>query len=199
MAVPQYTSRQRKVLIDKIAQLNETEHLEVFKILQNCCHNVAFTQNRNGIFYNFRLIPSQVCAAIEQFVDFCKVNKEHLDAYDRRMSECKLNNNYTTLVDIHQDQNAPPAHADLPIVLRQHQAMHSYNDEWMMRTASNAQDTKVASMVDTLESSMQRVLRKKTCNLKFANAKKRFSRKVQQDKKAECEVTNILEAEPYLS
>ena len=72
----EYNNRVRKQILSKILILTETEHQEIFKILRNV--NIPFTQNCNGVFFNFSLVPNNIVQSIDEFVNFCLENKKDL-------------------------------------------------------------------------------------------------------------------------
>lgn len=91
------THRVRKALVHRISTLSSTEHAEVFKILEG--HGVVCTHNKNGTFVNFSTIDDAVVQEVSKFTDFCLSNKQELDDYEKRMSECKINNDYSFIKD----------------------------------------------------------------------------------------------------
>lgn len=60
------------------------------------------THNKNGTFVNFSTIDDAVVQEVSKFTDFCLSNKLELDDYEKRMSECKINNDYSFIKDADQ-------------------------------------------------------------------------------------------------
>ena len=89
------SARDRQILRQRAAELGRTEHQEIFNILQR--HGVTYSRNSNGVFVNLSLLPDVVIQEMERFVDFCVRNKNSLDEYEKRLTECKMSHNYTTL------------------------------------------------------------------------------------------------------
>jgi hypothetical protein len=91
--ITRMSHRVRKALVHRISSLSSTEHAEVFKILER--NGVTCTHNKNGTFVNFSTIDEAVVEEVSKFTDFCLSNKQELDDYEKRMSECKINNDYS--------------------------------------------------------------------------------------------------------
>lgn len=107
-----YTARQRKQLIQRTQELGPTEHEEIFKILSTS--GIGHTRNKNGVFINLSSVPDEVLCLVHKFVDFCIGNKHDLDEYDKRLNECKLNQNYQAFLRVHNvdDESATAAPCD---------------------------------------------------------------------------------------
>lgn len=89
------TVRQRRLLMQRIHDLGQTEHQEIFNILQK--HGVEHTQNSNGVFINLTPVADNIVAEVQRFVNFCFDNKRNLDEYDKRLNECKLSQNFESI------------------------------------------------------------------------------------------------------
>lgn len=102
-----YTNKQKKKLFDKITFLSKTEHEEIFKLIKKYneqnTNQIYFSKNKNGVFFNLSDINDIVCNEIENFVNYCIENKKILDDYDKKLNECKINNNYNNLIHINFD------------------------------------------------------------------------------------------------
>lgn len=85
----------RKVLLNKINQLGVTEHGEIFKMLVSL--NVPYSSNNNGVFFNLTTLPFPVLEKIQDFVEFCCTNIEKLDEYDKKLSQCRIENSINNL------------------------------------------------------------------------------------------------------
>lgn len=86
----------RRQLSEKINSLGNTEHLEIYKIIQE--NGVSFTENNNGIFFNLTTLSEEVLNIITNFVHYCCENKTELDAYDKKLKECKYRNNINNIL-----------------------------------------------------------------------------------------------------
>lgn len=84
--------RERRQLMRRVHELGPTEHAEIYRIL--CEGDVDHMQNNNGVFVNLSNVRDDVVRRIQSFVDFCHDNKHDLDEYDKRLSECKMSQNY---------------------------------------------------------------------------------------------------------
>jgi len=174
------SSRQKKQLRDKINRLSFTEHEEIFKILKE--QNCNFTQNKNGTFFDISNIEENVFLTVQQFVDFCLLNKIELDEYDKRIKECKINNNFEKL----------QASTPLTEVITAEEP----EEDWQALLTTVKSNEKVNAFVNLLENNSERLSIKKT-NTKFMNTKKKYSKKFTSEKKGESDLQNVLFAEAY--
>lgn len=189
-----YSNRSKKFLLEKIGRLSQTEHDEIFKIIRGS--EVPYTQNKNGLFVNMSALPDDVLEKMDQFVDFCLKNQSELDEYDKRISECKINNNYdvygTKTTGIGMEE--PNERKQLNEFIN---STHQHQENWQNVLAEAKKDEKIASLTTMLEENADRV-HKKRGNMKYVNAKKKYARKVATEKKIEHELLNILEQENYI-
>lgn len=185
--------RLRKSIANRIGSLSPTEHDEIYKIITN--HGVAVTHNKNGAFVNLAVVPDNVMSEISDFVEFCLANKESLDAYDKRMSECKIHNDFSSLVregtagqsgdlddngDAEDAEEAEDADASHPTqgwngVLK--------GDHAAADVTSQSDDVKrLVDIATRLQHLDLKTIRKAATKNKFATAKKRYmTRKARSD------------------
>ena len=200
-----YSTRERKALIEKISKLSSTEHEEILKIIKEA-NGVSYSQNRNGVFINFRNIANDTVARIHAFVDFCFANNEHLDEYDKRINECKFGNklaineaNNSMSVNTSVSVGACSSSQPLNQVMNRMRDITSQDTEWQQALKECKAMEKVETMIDVLENNISRVHKKKTCNMKFSNAKKKYARRsATSDKKCDIDLVSNLIHEPYL-
>lgn len=178
-----WTPQKKKSLIKLVNELCLTEHIEIFKIIKK--NETNYTKNNNGIFINLSNISDDQLDEIEHFTSFCIKNNVVLDEYDKKLQECKINNNYNLnslpLNNIINEQNAKEK-KDFDLKLE--------DDNLNMQ-----KNEKIASFISYLEDSVENINKKKT-NLKYFNAKKKYSRRVNttSDKKVDTnDYENVLE------
>lgn len=180
------TTKEKRQLIEQIANLGTTEHAEIFKIIGA---NVKYTQNSNGVFLNFKELSNDTVEEIRKFVDFCLENKTQLDEYDLKLNECKLNNKFDAPGEVSSELTS------LDVVIN---SGGGCCDEWIDKLKESKQKERIDNVVEVLEGNLQRITKKKTCNTRFSNAKKKYGRKVVVDKRNDGETLNVLNPEPYL-
>lgn len=185
-------TRFKKLVIDKISKLGSTEHEEIFKILDR--NNIPYTKNSNGVFFNLNTVSEEVINEINTFVSYCQQNQEELDAYDKKINECKINNN---LNDVMQIQTAHSMNAGLNNDLGEiiGEKVTDVRPKETLKELINV-NTKAKTLVNMLEHNLDKV-QKKNHNTKYMNAKKRYSRKMNPEKKSAGEIMNILTKEQY--
>jgi hypothetical protein len=182
--IARYTNFSRKQLFEKINSLSSTEHDEIYRIVIE--HSVNVSKNKNGVFFNLSGLDEDVLFKIDTFVTYCVNNKEHLDEYDKRLNECKMNNKYGKIVNMNiKLENMTADRAD------------SAKDDWSKVDLDAKSMLKITNMIQRFQDDRERLHVKKV-NSKFINAKKRFSKKASGDKKIDCEHLVELETVPYL-
>jgi len=198
-----YTIKEKKYLLEKVARLTYTEHEEIFKIIKMA--GISYTQNKNGLFINLSQTDVETLEKIDNFVEFCLMNKKELDEYDKRIIECKMTNSFDMLASSlnpsggTEHGGAGPSAS--PNVRKQLtsligvSASNPIKEDWHKVIQQSKEDKKIAMFVNHLEESIDRVQKKKG-NMKFANAKKKYARKVGATDKVD--LMNVLEEEPYL-
>jgi hypothetical protein len=185
-----YTNKQRKSLFDKINLLSSTEHEEILKIVKN--GSVAFSRNKNGVFFNLSTVPDELIKEIDNFVQYCMSNKNELDEYDKIINECKMCNNVklpisnapsTTLNTslAHMGRMEPKA----VIALGPHQP-----HQWSSLKVEDVSLEKFNKFLDRFHADKDKIAKKKI-NVKFNNAKKRFAKR-SADKKIESDLLDNL-------
>jgi Bromodomain extra-terminal - transcription regulation len=152
------SKRSKKNLGEKINSLGGTEHMEIFKILKT--HNISFSENKNGVFFNLTTLPDDVLAAIETFVSYCYENKEQLDEYDKRLNECKYRNNINNMVRVPTYQTS----INEPL---------EKNVRWKELVESVDKENNLRDFIVKLSNHTEKVMNKRSAT-KFTMAKKKF-------------------------
>lgn len=198
-----FSTRDRKGLIEKIAQLSPTEHEEILKIIRQH-NNISYSQNRNGVFINLKTVPNNVVGKVNEFVQFCLENKQHLDEYDKRINECKLGNKLAVadIASSSEDANGSnPNNKSQPLaqVMTRLRESNNQDTEWHKALKETKAMEKVENLLDVLETNFQKIHKKKTCNMKFSNAKKKYARRVGvSDKRGDADMVSNLLSDAYL-
>ena len=186
--MPPITNKHKKQLFAKINSLCKTEHEEIYKIIRKYNHDnqsnpIAFSQNRNGIFFNLSDIEDALYLELDKFVDFCITNKKDLDDYDKKINECKINNNYNSI------QNNSEA--------KQVDEEQDKPEDWNAIISDPRSVQRVSSYIERLVNDRDKSSKKKI-NVKFNNAKKKFSKKIVNEKKIDGDNIQSLNQEHYL-
>jgi hypothetical protein len=63
-------------IIEQSKLLQKTEHIEIFKIIDN--NGDDYTCNENGVFIALNKLKQETINQIKQFIDFCIINKSQL-------------------------------------------------------------------------------------------------------------------------
>lgn len=189
---PRYTNKHKKQLFEKIDSLSKTEHEEIYKILKDFSmkseeSSIKFSKNKNGIFFNLSDIADELYDELDKFVQYCTNNKKDLDDYDKRINECKINNNFTNII-----------HLNLETMPRDESNFHHVkkNVDWNA-VAEPKSVQKVANYIERLMTDNDNV-GKKNVNAKFNNAKKKYAKRVACEKKIDSEGIRDLVTESYL-
>jgi Bromodomain extra-terminal - transcription regulation len=214
------TTRERKALTEKIRGLGKTEHEELLRILK--AHSIQYTQNNNGVFVNISMVEDGVIRQMQKFVDFCFMNMQELDDYDKRLNDCKAaavgggggggagyssNTSYNIISG--DDDDTQQATADGASAsangdgagTASDDAPRGGADDWHGLIASAGENkaglTAYANSIAGCRDAMAGAAKKKVCT-KFNIAKKKYSKKKASDPKAQ-ELVSVLFHEPYSS
>jgi hypothetical protein len=185
MDEPRYNNKFKKLLFEKINSLTTTEHEEIYRIITSS--DVNTSKNKNGIFFNLSSIPDDVIERIDTFVNYCISNKQELDDYDKRLNECKLNNRYSDIVNMN-------------IKLEQLSELEKRSkpkDDWSKVKLDPKSTVKFTVLVDKMQEDRDKLHMKKL-NSKFVNAKKKYSKRIVNEKKFDSENVEEMIQETYL-
>lgn len=177
-----YNSKYKRSLFDKINTLSSTEHEEILKIIQQ--NDVSFSKNKNGVFFNLSTLSDHVLKEIDEFVVYCVSNKRELDEYDKKLNECKINNNFYNML---------PQRHNLSEMGKKKEEEPSWNsvpiDEHSME--------RFVKFVDKVNQERDKIGKKKA-NLKYNNAKKRYAKRVVVERKFDTDGGDCLSEDAYL-
>jgi hypothetical protein len=80
----------RKQFLESLKGLSKSEYIEIGRILQK--HEVGFSENQNGIFFNVATLPQDVFDDLERFLLFTQTNRANLMDRDSILSTLKHTN-----------------------------------------------------------------------------------------------------------
>lgn len=191
------SSKHKRQLFEKINNLSSTEHEEIFNII-NRHDDITYTSNKNGVFFNLSNITDDVIEEIDNFVNFCLSNKKDLDEYDQKLNECKanasiININLSNIVEI---KPSKPSHSFANPKLSS--ALPINNDITVTSIEHTLEPKNVQKFVNYIEKLYADKCTKKKMNVKFHNAKKKYSKKVVQESKIEFDFLGDLYPEEYI-
>jgi len=194
--IDKYSNKQKKILFEKITSLSKTEHEEIYKILlkfnaTDKTNNICFSRNKNGVFFNLSGINDALYEQLDNFVNYCISNQKNLDDYDKKINECKINNNYTNIIHINFE-TMPKKHVEI-------EKNASEAEDWNLILTDAKSIQRVSNYVEKLMLDRDRIGKKKV-NIKFNIAKKKFAKKVytEPNKKFDTDTITTLTPEPYL-
>lgn len=189
-----WSSQEKRQLIKCVNELSLTEHSEIFKIINK--NKTTYSKNNNGIFVNISLLDCVVLDEINCFIKFCLKNKTELDAYEVKMQECKININNENNEDGDQIKLAI---ADTDIL----QSADSLSPEQIILDLKAEKDKireeNIRQYDALLKDHIENINKKKNNNLKYLNAKKKYSRKINIERKGDSlDYVNDLNYENYI-
>jgi len=181
-----YNNKFRKILFEKINNMTRTEHEEIFKIINDVQKNstINYSKNKNGIFFNLSSLEDITIEQIDKFVTYCINNKQDLDDYDKKINECKINNN----LNCHQ------VSSDNDILPKQ--SFTESAEDWNSIVTDSRSIQKISTFVEKLMNDHEKIGKKKV-NQKFSNAKKKYSKKACVERKFETEDMDELNIDNY--
>ncbi len=74
----------RREFLEGLKGLTKAEYIEIVRILQK--HEVVYSENANGIFFNVCLLDQDVFNALTQFLQFTQSNRRDLAEREMFMS-----------------------------------------------------------------------------------------------------------------
>jgi hypothetical protein len=86
-----YDTYFRKTLMQRIGELGEVAHREIFHKMKRA--GVDHTRNKNGVFINLSVVSDPLLEDIIKFVDYCIDSNRDLENYEKMLNACKSNNN----------------------------------------------------------------------------------------------------------
>ena len=177
-----YNNKFRKGLFEKINTMSKTEHEEIFKIIKDNNSDITYSKNKNGIFFNLSSLSEPTINEINKFVDYCICNKQELDDYDKKINECKINNNFANIVTL---EDAAPTQTE-------------QTEDWNAIVGNDLKSIqKISTFIEKIMNDHDRIGKKKI-NQKFSNAKKKYSKRVCVEKKFETEDNTELTYDQYI-
>jgi hypothetical protein len=69
---------QRKLFSEEVKLLTQNEMQEVYRILKSA--KAEYSENSNGVFFDVSKLPAEVFIALQQFMVFCKKNRDEFNA-----------------------------------------------------------------------------------------------------------------------
>jgi hypothetical protein len=76
--------QRRKVFLEHLKGLSEPEYIEIVRLLKK--HQVPFSENLNGIFFNVTNLSQESFQDLEAFLEFTQQNRRHLADRDILLS-----------------------------------------------------------------------------------------------------------------
>lgn len=170
-----YSSKFKKALFEKISSLSSTEHEEILKIIKS--KDINYSQNKNGVFFNLSVLDDGTIEYISDFVEFCLSNKKDLDEYDKKLNDCKLNNNFDTIMNISLDKMER---------LDEEEFLNKDKDDtWeKINELPSKKTQRIINFIEKMTNDKDKCGKKKT-NIKFHNARKKYSKRVYSERKYE--------------
>lgn len=195
MTQSKYTSKQKRQIYEKINTLSSTEHEEIYNIIRRF-NNISYSSNKNGVFFNISNLSDDVVQTIERFVDFCISNKKDLDEYDKKLNDCKASNN---IINVNLGNITEIKPISINNTTAKYNAMPINNDILMMSVNDYVNEPKQTTrFLNFMEKLNADKTSKKKMNLKFHNAKKKYSKRIVQESKFEMDILGDLEVDNYL-
>lgn len=82
-----FSNKRLGKLVGDVDDLSDDEKKEVFKIFDK--YQVKYTENNNGIYIIISQIKPSILLEVENFLDFCKKNRETLESKDNEQMNTK--------------------------------------------------------------------------------------------------------------
>lgn len=82
--LPTEEYERRKLFLEGLKGLMRAENIEIVRLLQK--HNVAYSENLNGVFFNVGIISQEAFDALELFLSFTHSNRKYLSDRENLIS-----------------------------------------------------------------------------------------------------------------
>ena len=73
----------KKQMLEELKLLSKEEYGEVFRIIKR--HNVEYSENSNGIFFDLTQCSSEVFTKLENFLELCKTQRKNEETRTHEM------------------------------------------------------------------------------------------------------------------
>jgi len=74
--LPSEEYERRKLFLEGLKGLTKAENIEIVRLLQK--HEVSYSENLNGVFFNVGLLSQEAFDALELFLSFTHSNRKYL-------------------------------------------------------------------------------------------------------------------------
>jgi hypothetical protein len=74
-------------LRDEIEKLNETQHIEIFKIFKK--NSITFSENKNGIFINLNCVDDVIFNEIKEHILYIKKQEKYINKIENIKNDYK--------------------------------------------------------------------------------------------------------------
>jgi hypothetical protein len=74
----------RREFLDSLKDLTKAEYIEIVRILQK--HEVTYSENANGIFFNVSMLEQTAFDALVKFLQFTQSNRRDLEEREQIMN-----------------------------------------------------------------------------------------------------------------
>lgn len=178
-----FSKKYLKLLFERINTLSSTEHEEILKIIST--HDTRFSKNKNGVFFNLSALQDTVVKEIDDFVSYCVSNKQQLDEYDKKLNECKLSNNFQSMLPQRHNLADMGKKKEEPVT-----------PTWADIVVDESTVDKFVKYVDKMNQERDKIGKKKA-SMKYNTAKKRYAKRVVVERKFDNDGGELTE-EAYL-
>ena len=90
----EHSYEERKALFDNIKILDVPEQEEIFRIIRKTKEN--YTENSNGIFFDFSTISNESFSLIKEYINFCLQTRHEHELRLKELETIRIQNeNYT--------------------------------------------------------------------------------------------------------
>ena len=84
--MPKTNQTKIKGLCESIEKMEQSEHIEILKIIKKSPLNINITENNNGCFINMNNVDEDTIQNIEKYVNFFKQKEKELSEHEKQKS-----------------------------------------------------------------------------------------------------------------
>jgi len=89
--VPNQFYEEKKQMLEDFKLLSKEEYAEIFRIIKR--HNIDYSENSNGIFFDLNHCPNIVFEKLTQFIELTKTQRKNEETRSHELNTLRIGSN----------------------------------------------------------------------------------------------------------
>ena len=89
--VPNHFYEEKKQMLEDFKVLSKEEYAEIFRIIKR--HNIEYSENSNGIFFDLNNCPTTVFEKLVQFIELTKTQRKNEEVRSHELDTFRSGSN----------------------------------------------------------------------------------------------------------